>query len=231
MRLFQRLFYQPKHTDNTVKSDGLWHILAPSVIGILICAVYLCGISWAWFTSTASTGTAAITTPNYNLAYQVDSGSEVAIADNGTTSYTMTGESCAIKIKATGTEGATGYCKIQIGESCYYTGQIATSGEFSFNVSAASGTTITFIPMWGTYSGTDAISSGHTINAGNTQSNDSNAEAGSTSGTNGTDANSTSQATSGDSPQSESGSTGGSETSSSTPSSGNTEGSSNETTE
>lgn len=40
-----------KHSDNIV------HILAPSVLGLCICAVCLCGMSWAWFTaSTAASG-------------------------------------------------------------------------------------------------------------------------------------------------------------------------------
>ena len=41
-----------KHSDNIV------HILAPSVLGLCICAVCLCGMSWAWFTaSTAASAT------------------------------------------------------------------------------------------------------------------------------------------------------------------------------
>ncbi len=55
MRLFQRLFYQPTHKEKVTNDRSIYRILAPSVLGIFICAICLCGASWAWFTASTST--------------------------------------------------------------------------------------------------------------------------------------------------------------------------------
>ena len=49
-------------------SDGLVHILAPSVLGACICAVCLCGMSWAWFTAS----TAASATPIRSATFKIE---------------------------------------------------------------------------------------------------------------------------------------------------------------
>ena len=154
MRLSRRLFYKPKHSEKTTSDCSIYRILAPSVIGIFICAICLCGASWAWFTASTSTGTMAIQSSSYKLLYQVNEDTaptELAEADN---TYTLTSDTTAITLKATGTAGATGYCSIKIGDETYYTEQIFVNdiSEFTFTVNAAAGTTITLTPKWGTYS-------------------------------------------------------------------------------
>ena len=47
MKVYPVFFHWTKHATKEKRSDGLMHILAPSVIGIFICAVCLCGVSWA----------------------------------------------------------------------------------------------------------------------------------------------------------------------------------------
>ena len=47
MKVYPVFFHRTKHATKEKRSDGLMHILAPSVIGIFICAVCLCGVSWA----------------------------------------------------------------------------------------------------------------------------------------------------------------------------------------
>ena len=47
MKVYPVFFHRAKHAAKKKRSDGLTHILAPSVIGIFICAVCLCGVSWA----------------------------------------------------------------------------------------------------------------------------------------------------------------------------------------
>ena len=153
MKVYPVFFHRAKHATEEKRSDGLMHILAPSVIGIFICAVCLCGVSWAWFTASTSTGTAQIQSSSYKLSYQIGedtTATELTEADN---TYTLTANACVIKLKATGTAGATGYCSIKIGDETYYTEQIFVNGSaFTFTVNAAEGTQITLTPKWGTYS-------------------------------------------------------------------------------
>ena len=167
-------FHQPKRAEKETRIDGVFHILAPSLAAFCLCAVCLCGASWAWFTASTSTGTTAIQSSSYKLKllYQVgEDATAPELAETGNT-YTLTSDTTVITLKATGTEGATGYCRINIGDETYYTGKIFVHDTFTFTftVKAAAGTTITLTPKWGKGSGTNIIESEGTIEYGTAQS-------------------------------------------------------------
>ena len=149
MRVYPVFFHRVKHATKEKRSDGLMHILAPSMLAICICAICLCGASWAWFTASTSTGTTAIQSSSYRLSYRVDEDAAATeLAEAKTVTVPGSG-SCTITLSATGTAGATGYCRINIGDETYYTGQIFVPDAFTFTVNAAAGTTITLTPKWG----------------------------------------------------------------------------------
>ena len=165
-------FHQPKRAEKETRIDGVFHILAPSLAAFCLCAVCLCGASWAWFTASTSTGTTAIQSSSYKLLYQVvgkdATATELAEADN---TYTLTADT-TITLKAIGTAGATGYCSIKIGDETYYTEQIFVDDTFTFTVNASAGTNIILTPKWGTYSHTATIQDNGEIAAtGSQQSN------------------------------------------------------------
>ena len=168
-------FHQPKRAEKETRIDGVFHILAPSLAAFCLCAVCLCGASWAWFTASTSTGTTAIQSSSYKLLYQVVGKDATAteLAEAGT-EYTLTSDTTVIRLKAAGTAGATGYCSITVGSETYYTEQISVNGtsEFTFTVNAAAGTNIILTPKWGTYSHTATIQDNGEIDAtGSQQSN------------------------------------------------------------
>lgn len=168
-------FHQPKRAEKETRIDGVFHILAPSLAAFCLCAVCLCGASWAWFTASTSTGTTAIQSSSYKLLYQVVGKDAPAteLAEAGT-EYTLTSDTTVITLKAAGTAGATGYCSIKIGDETYYTGQIYVQDTFTFTftVKAAASTTITLTPKWGTYSPSATIQDNGEIDAtGSQQSN------------------------------------------------------------
>lgn len=175
MKVYPVFFHRAKHAAKKKRSDGLTHILAPSVIGIFICAVCLCGVSWAWFTASTSTGTTAIQSSSYKLSYQIGedaTATELVEADN---TYTLTADT-TITLKATGTAGATGYCSIKIGDETYYTEQIFVNGSaFTFTINSAADTTITLTPKWGTYSRDATLHNGDVITATDSQQNNTQA--------------------------------------------------------
>ena len=45
MKVYPVFFYRAKHAAKKKRSDGLMHILAPSMLAICICAICLCGAS------------------------------------------------------------------------------------------------------------------------------------------------------------------------------------------
>ena len=131
--------------------DGLARILAPSVLAICVCTLCLCGTTWAWFTATASSGTAVLQSSSYKLSYQTDT------TDAAATDFTETavvavpaGGQCGITLSATGTERAAGYCSVQVGNEVYYTEPIFVGGDsFSFTVTGDPGAKIQLTPKWG----------------------------------------------------------------------------------
>lgn len=144
-----------KHSDNIV------HILAPSVLGLCICAVCLCGMSWAWFT--ASTAASATTIRSATLQIEeVKLGNEKLTSD-GNGRYTITEQltenSYTLRFKATDSSTATkGFCKISIkigdsAETSYYTediaDKIAHTVTITVNNISNEDVTITVEPIWG----------------------------------------------------------------------------------
>ena len=166
-------FHQPKRAEKETRIDGVFHILAPSLAAFCLCAVCLCGASWAWFTASTSTGTTAIQSSSYMLSYQVGEDTAVTELTEAGNTYTLTADTTLITLKATGTAGATGYCSIKIGDETYYTEQIFVNGSaFTFTVNATAGTQITLIPKWGIYAHDDTLHNGSVIPAtGSQQSN------------------------------------------------------------
>ena len=170
MKVYPVFFHRAKHATKEKRSDGLMHILAPSMLAICICAICLCCVSWAWFTASTSTGTTAIQSSSYKLSYQI--GSDTAeLAEVKTVTVPESG-SCKITLSATGTAGATGYCSVKVGNDTYYTEQIFVNDTFTFTVNAVAGTQITLTPKWGTYSHAATLHNGYVIPAtGSQQSN------------------------------------------------------------
>ena len=166
MRLFRRLSHQPKGEEN-IKSDwSIYRILAPSVIGIFICAVCLCGVSWAWFTANVSVEATTIKTASYtvNVTAKDSSDSEITpTTRDGVTTVTFSSAGAytvTITPDTSSNTATSGYCTIGLNDTTYYTAQL-TSGSLSFTVNATANQTLTVTPQWGTYSG-----SGQTISSG-----------------------------------------------------------------
>lgn len=131
--------------------DGLARILAPSVLAICVCTLCLCGTTWAWFTATASSGATVLQSSSYKLAYQTDTTDAAATDFTETAVVAVPADGqCGITLSATGTEGAAGYCSVQVGNEVYYTEPIFVGGDsFSFTVTGDPGAEIQLTPKWG----------------------------------------------------------------------------------
>ena len=173
MKVYPVFFRTEKHEEKEKRGDGFLHVIVPSIVGACLCAVCLCGVSWAWFTGSVSTGTSSIKTPEkYELTISVtdsESNSLTGVDDV----FTLSAGSYVVTLSSSGTEGATGYCKAQIGEVSYYTKQIFAVSTLTFTVTAQSETSITLTPKWGSCAVRDdnnKISSGGTVSISDTGS-------------------------------------------------------------
>ena len=176
-------FHQPKRAEKETRIDGVFHILAPSLAAFCLCAVCLCGASWAWFTASSGIGAAKVQAATYTVKIQykttdTDDWQEYVdpISLAGGTTYTLT-----LDITRTGT-ATSGFCTVKIGKTIgeefdgktYSTDQIPKDGSlvFSFTVQANEDATLSITPKWGTGPDpdTEKISSEGTIVYGTVQS-------------------------------------------------------------
>ena len=163
-------FHQPKRAEKETRIDGVFHILAPSLAAFCLCAVCLCGASWAWFTASSGIGAAKVQAATYTVKIEceTDTGGwqecEYQISLDG-------GKTYKLRITPTGT-ATNGFCTVKIGDKTYQTNQIPkdSSSAFSVTVQANENATLMITPQWGTGSGTEKINSGDTIVYGTAQS-------------------------------------------------------------
>lgn len=159
MRLYKRIFHKAKHGKAVKRSDGLYHILAPSAIAICICAVCLCGASWAWFTASQTSSVTGIHTATYtvDVTAAIDETPAEVTSDSGV--YTVSlenGKDYKITITASGTAN-TGFCTVALGEHTYHTPQIEKNTAFTFEVNAYQSEILTITPQWGTCAASENI--------------------------------------------------------------------------
>ena len=152
-------FHQPKRAEKETRIDGVFHILAPSLAAFCLCAVCLCGASWAWFTASSGIGAAKVQAATYTveIVCEPETGvlqdGEYQISLDGDKTYylritptgTATDGSCDVKngkktyklcITPNGT-ATDGFCDVKIGDETYQTNQIPKDSEdsgFAFSV-------------------------------------------------------------------------------------------------
>lgn len=159
MRLYKRIYHKAKHDKSVKRSDGLYHILAPSLIGICLCAVCLFGASWAWFTATQTSSVTGIHTATYtvNVTAAIDETQAKVTSNSGI--YTVSlenGKAYKITITASGTAN-TGYCTVALGEQTYHTSQIEKNTAFEFEVNTYQSGILTITPQWGTCAASENV--------------------------------------------------------------------------
>lgn len=179
-RVYRFIFRKPNRDKNKEYCRGIYRILAPSIVGIGICTVCLCGASWAWFNASVGSTMQTIKTPTYQFeSIVVKSNDSALTANNGV--YTLAaGTEYTVEIKTTGTAGATGYCTLVINgnESAKrHTAQISAGDTFSFTIKANNeAASIKLTGNWGTSSDegkpiekSDTISIGEPKNSNETK--------------------------------------------------------------
>ena len=163
-------FHQPKRAEKETRIDGVFHILAPSLAAFCLCAVCLCGASWAWFTASSGIGAAKVQAATYAVKIERETDPD----DWQESEYQISlvgGKTYKLRITPNGT-ATNGYCTVKIGDKTYQTNQIpkGSSLEFSVKVQANKDAILSITPHWGTGPDTDTkkISSGAKIDENGT---------------------------------------------------------------
>lgn len=167
-------FHQPKRAEKETRIDGVFHILAPSLAAFCLCAVCLCGASWAWFTASSGIGAAKVQAATYTVEIVCEPEPETGVWQDGEYQISLDGgKTYELRITPAETATATdGFCDVKIGDQTYQTDQIpkGSGSAFSFKVQANENATLVITPKWGTGSGANKIDPEHPIEYGTAQS-------------------------------------------------------------
>lgn len=189
-KVYRIFFDRPKQIKKEKRPDVILHILAPSVIGICICALCLCGVSWAWFTASSSVGTEKIQSATFrleNASVTPSGGQAIVLTPDENGKYTAKdlapNTSYTLRLDAANNDNASskGYCCITVfknGETTgtvYYTADI---GKGTYTVTVSNETVDTIIikvePIWGDVEermpGVTPLNTGSTIKVSNIRS-------------------------------------------------------------
>ena len=134
-------------------SDGIYHVLAPSAVGIVVCVLCLCGTSWAWFSSSYESSIESIRTTQYTAEMSVSEENGALLGNGEALLFNAeNGKSYQISVTASGTEGSSGYLIIKFGDKKHYTKQIKAGSTFGFAVEAGTQGELSIKYQWGTFS-------------------------------------------------------------------------------
>lgn len=167
-RVYRFIFRKPNRDKNKEYCRGIYRILAPSIVGIGICTVCLCGASWAWFNASVGSTMQTIKTPTYQFEPIIVKSNESALTANDGV-YTLAADTeYTVEVKTTGTAGATGYCTLVINDSDKRnTAQISAGDTFTFKILANEDASIKLTGNWGTSSNEgERIANGAEISIG-----------------------------------------------------------------
>ena len=139
-----------------------------SVIGVLICIVALCSVTFAWFSSDVSSAENVIESSRFALVVKVGT-EEVTPLEDGTISYTFAERGTyAVRLTMTGDSTASkGYCEIGINDNARLrTAPISKDSsigvevfEFTLVITEADSVVI-FEPKWGIAADADIYNGG-----------------------------------------------------------------------
>jgi len=144
-----------------------------SIFSILMCLVFLCSMTYAWFTATVSSGENVIKSGFFALEIDVldENGDVVPVVDNtdGTHTCTFTNAGTyTVTLKMTGdTTASKGYCELSISSVAenMQTEPISKDPdigveEFTFKIVAEANTVVVFEPKWGISASPDISNGG-----------------------------------------------------------------------
>lgn len=139
------------------KPASLTALLMPSLLGVAICLVCLCSLTWAWFTATQNSGvqpiqsaTATVTASLNDTLGELKVGEPYSLNGTGTLTLHMEGDA------------QYAYVVIKVGDTEYHTDYL-TAGDYTITVNE-SGATLTL--CWGkqdNQSGTAVVENGGSV--------------------------------------------------------------------
>ncbi len=167
MRVYRFLFHRGDHAKKEERKDSIVPLLMPSILGICICLVCVCGMTWAWYTASVETPTQKMTAAYYEVAVEsvTDEKTNVDVAPSASGSYSLSaGITYIVKLKASGSvTECGGYCLIECGDTKYYTQTFKPGESITIDFTPEAAGAYTFTGVWGSHP--SAVTAEEIINA------------------------------------------------------------------
>ncbi len=147
-----------KHYKKKEPSEKLSSILAPSLICVFVCIICLCGMSWAWFTTTQSSPAEKVVSASFSVDVKAKvSDNEFAGTLGADGKYHLGNLSVDTEYQITVSENKDstakkGYCIVRIGSTTLYTKVISKDSPIVFKYIPKTTDELTIEPVWGDYS-------------------------------------------------------------------------------
>lgn len=160
--LFLTLYFllrrRKRNTSDTAAGVSLSHLFAPALLGIFVCLFSLCGLTYAWYSTSAGSTvqtiqaavfrTDAVCTGEDGAELQPDS------ERNGVLEFSLSeGKTYQFHLSPTADSTASrGYCRITITSAdttVYTTETLGPGSEYVFTVEAGQAATLQIAPIWG----------------------------------------------------------------------------------
>ena len=152
MRVYRLIFRKSRHNEKEERKDSVMLLFLPSILGVCICLVCICGMTWAWYSANAQMPAQKMTTANYEV--RVASVMEKdAVASAASGGYMLEkGKEYTIVLQADGSvRECGGYCLIENEKKTevYYTQTLKPKDRITIKFTPKESGTYSFTGVWG----------------------------------------------------------------------------------
>lgn len=147
--------------DEKITEKAFSQSLIISVVGILLCLVALCSMTYAWFTGSTSSGNNTLVSGSFDTTVSVKKGDGTLVMPQNGKYILMPGETYTVTLEPAQAATVKGYCIVSINGESKKTGVIlddgmvddvytAATAPFEFTiVTEKDNTVVTFESHWG----------------------------------------------------------------------------------
>ncbi len=154
MKVYRLIFRKRKHEEQEEQKTHVMMLFMPSILGICICLICICGMTWAWYTANIQTPTQKMTAAYYEVTVEsvMNGPTKVESTSDG---YKLTAQTVyTVKLTATGnTKECGGYCLIEKEDKTVvgYTQSFKPNESITISLQPETDGVYIFTGVWGSH--------------------------------------------------------------------------------
>lgn len=152
MRVYRLIFRKSRHNEKEERKDSVMMLFLPSILGVCICLVCICGMTWAWYSASVQMPAQKMTTANYEVRVASVMG-EDAVALSASGGYELKQDKeYTIVLQADGSvRKCGGYCLIENEKKTetYYTQTFKPKDRITIKFTPKESGIYSFTGVWG----------------------------------------------------------------------------------